>query len=306
MPPLSKTYSFTNLDFIIHQLPERQEPRKLLMCTPEFFGLNEAKLQQNTTQPIRPIQIKRQWTKLKDEYLKLKEKRVIEDVLFLRGHEAIQEMVFINRCFLPWISIKGEKMAIMGKSTLPTHPTSVAYLQSYLEENSYSTYNLETPTHFAGYADAVPHPGKRLIYAGINALNSKTAFDEIAEILDVTVLLLNIINPVFKNLEMCFLPVDIDTVIICPQAFDYDSLCIIKTMFTNIIRIPTREVIEQQSLTTHIMYERKSKTKIAFIPFGTCFVYQALEERGYDLQELDVSEFFSLGASVAALKLMMY
>lgn len=306
MPIENKVYAASEIDFIIHQVAERPDPRKVLMCTPEYFDVKDVKNVYMNNKEVNPINVKRQWLKLKDQYLKLKDKKLIDDLLFMRGAPDCEDMVFVINQSFPWVYANGEKVAVMSKLKFESRQKEMPYVKAYFEEIGYQTLELKNTQVFEGQGDTIPHPGKRLLYGGYGHRTTKDAYEELAELLKVPIIGLHLIDERFYHLEKCFLPIDIDTVIICPDAFSFNSLEAIKIMFKNVIRIPPFEASTRFSLTSHVLYDRRSKTKTALMHYGSSFVYQALESRGYEITELDTSEFIKSGGSVAGLKMMVY
>lgn len=306
MPIQNKIYSFSEIDFIVHQLADRQDPKKVMLCTPEFFDVKDVKNIYMNNKEVNPIVVKRQWLKLKDEYLKLKERKLIDDVVFLRGEPECEDMVFVVNQSFPWITQKGEKVAIMSNMKFESRQKEVFLVEKFYEEIGYRPIKLSGKEVFEGMGDAIPHPGKRLIYGGYGHRTTKEALTEVAQILDTPIVLLKLIDERFYHLEKCFLPLDIDTVMICAEAFDLESLKSIHLLFKNVIRIPPIEASGRLSITSHIFYDRKTKSKIAIMHYGSAFAYNELIKLGYEIIEVDTSEFIKSGGSVAGLKMMIY
>lgn len=303
---VNKVYSLSEIDFIVHQIADRQDPRKVVMCTPEYYDVKDVKNVYMNNKAVNPLVVKRQWLKLKDEYLRLKDRKLIDDLLFIRGVPECEDMVFVINQSFPWQYATGEKVAVMSKMKHSSRQKEIEFVKQFYLEIGYNVLELNRTLVFEGQGDTLPHPGKRLLYGGYGHRTTKEAYDEIAELLRVPVVALELIDERFYHLEKCFLPLDIDTVMICPEAFTFESLQAIKLMFKNVIRIPPIEASGRFSLTSHILYDRKTKTKSALIHYGSSFAYQALEKEGFDIVEVDTSEFIKSGGSVAGLKMMIY
>ncbi|MBY0425937.1 MAG: hypothetical protein K2Q22_09905, partial [Cytophagales bacterium] len=81
---------------------------------------------------------------------------------------------------------------------------------------------------------------------------------------------------------------------------------IIKHLFKNVIRIPDFEAQKFFSLNAHTLYDRKTRNKTAVMQYGSTLTYRALAENGYQVIEVDTSEFMKSGGSVYNMKLMLY
>lgn len=303
-----KVYSGNEINFSIYNTQDRLEPRKVLLCTPEHYDVVDIKnpyMEKNVNTISRTL-AKKQWKALRDVYMNLWENKMLDEVMFINGQEGLEDMIFTANQTFPWVTRSGEKVVVLSKMKHDNRQKEVQYFEEFFKNNGYKTIELKKTDLFEGTGDTISHIGKRLLYGGYGYRTNKSAFSELAEVLDVPVIALELIDERFFMLGMCFLSLDVDTVMIVPEAFSFESYSIIKHMFKNVIRIPDFEAQKFFSLNAHTMYDRKSRNKTAIVQYGSSLTYKYLEENGYNVIEVDTSEYMKSGGSVYNLKLMLY
>ncbi|MBY0427378.1 MAG: hypothetical protein K2Q22_17210, partial [Cytophagales bacterium] len=216
-----KVYSGNEIDFNIYNIQDRIEPRKVLLCTPEHYDVVDVKnaYMEKNVKTISKVAVKRQWKALRDVYMKLWENKMLDEVLFINGQEGCEDMIFAANQTFPWLTKTGEKVVVLGKMKHESRQKEVPYFAEFFQNNGYRTIELQRTELFEGTGDTVGHIGKRLLYGGYGYRTEKSAFSELAEVLDVPIVALELIDDRFFMLGMCFLPLDVDTVMIVPEAF---------------------------------------------------------------------------------------
>jgi N-dimethylarginine dimethylaminohydrolase len=299
-------YTIKNLDFEINDISARLEPARVLMCTPDFFDIVDVKNphMEGQSGKLDKILAVNQWNSIKNEYKQLVQDNVLHGYMEIHGAEGCEDMVFAANQTFPWIGEDGEKVVIMSKMRHSSRQKEVFYFENYFRGMDYRIIHLEKAEMFEGMGDAIPHYGKRLIYGGYGHRTSKEAYEEVAEILNVPIVLLRLTNAKFYHLDTCFLPVDQDTVLLCKEAFSKEDLFLISKLFKNVIPIPLEEAETLFSLNAHVL--NVNGNKFAVIHKGSVLTKKILEENGFQVKEVDTSEFIKSGGSVFCMKMMVY
>ncbi|TVR82214.1 MAG: hypothetical protein EA412_01725 [Chitinophagaceae bacterium] len=304
----NKAYLPSEVDFKIEDIANRNEPLNVLMCTPDHFDIIDVKNVHMEGQAgnLDKEKAKSQWNSQKEIYQTLKTRGVINDYWEIKGQMDCEDMVFCANQTFPWINNKNEKLVILSKMRHPSRQKEVAYFKEFFENKGYQTIDLKKSEMFEGMGDAIPHYGKNLIYGGFGHRTKKETYDEIAETLDVTIVCLELIDSRFYHLDTCFIPLDEESVILCPEAFTLEGLKVIEKLFSNVIRIPSTEASGLFSLNAHTINNQKNGKKAAIIQYGSIFTYNALEKSGFEVFEIDTAEFMKSGGSVFCMKMMTY
>jgi N-dimethylarginine dimethylaminohydrolase len=304
----NKVFSASDIAFNIKEIEPRQEPGKVLMCTPDYFDIidiknphmkgNEGKLKKDLAQ--------KQWRDLKMIYKNLVEKNVLQDFLEIKGAPSCEDMVFAANQSFPWLTKEGEKIVIMSKMRHPSRQKEVAFFEDFYKSLGYIIIHLKKTDMFEGMGDAIPHYGRKLIYGGYGHRTNKDAYQEISEVLSVPVVLLELKDEKFYHLDTCFLPLDEETVMLYPKAFKKADLEGIYKLFKNVIPVSESEASQNFALNAHIINDQISKKKEAVIQKGSTKVNNELRALGFHINEVDTSEYIRSGGSVFCMKMMVY
>ncbi|WMJ72070.1 arginine deiminase family protein [Cytophagaceae bacterium ABcell3] len=303
---MSKVYNIHNLDFSIDQVSNRPEPARVLMTTPEFFDIVDVKnphMEGQSGKLDKELAIK-QWHQIKMAYKELVHRQVLDAYLEIQGVEGCEDMVFAANQTFPWITKTGEKVVIMSKMRHPSRQKEVQYFEKYFQGHDYKVIHLKKTNMFEGMGDAIPHYGKNLIYGGYGHRTDPVAYEEISELLDVPIVLLELVNDKFYHLDTCFIPLDENTVILCKEAFTEEGLAVINKLFSEVVEVPVEEAEKFFSLNAHIINLDGAKT--AILHKGSTVTKNALQKKGFEIKEVDTSEFIKSGGSVFCMKMMVY
>lgn len=302
----NKVYSSGEINFSISDLDKREEPSKVLMCTPEAFDVVDVKNvhMHGMAGLIDRNRAKKQWADIRQIYLKLINENKLLEYIELAGEENCEDMVFAANQSFPWMSRNGEKLVIMSKMRHASRQREVPFFSKLYESLGYQILNLQRTDLFEGMGDAIPHPNRYLIYGGYGHRTDIRAYEEISDILNVPVIPLELVNDKFYHLDTCFLPVDEETVLLFQGAFSHSGLTAIKKMFRNVIDVPEKEAAENFALNAHIFSYKERKS--AIIHEGSPYTTAKLKEKGFGVFEVNTSEFMKSGGSVFCMKMMIY
>jgi N-dimethylarginine dimethylaminohydrolase len=305
---LNKVYSYDEIDFSIDQVPSKLPPQNVLMCTPDYFDVVDIKnvYMEGNAGKIDKKLVHTQWKSISNIYGMLVSKGTLKEATNVNGVEGLEDMVFAANQTFPWITESGEKVVIMSKMRHESRRREVVHFENYFNEKGYKILQLQKTDMFEGMGDTIPHVGKNLLYGGYGHRSKKEAYEEISSLLNVPVIALELIDDRFYHLDTCFVPLDEDTVMLCPNAFSYESFEAIKKLFKKVIRIPAEEAASTFSLNVHCVYDKQKGEKHAIIHYGSIFTYNALVDNGYQVYEVNTSEFMKSGGSVFCMKMMYY
>jgi N-dimethylarginine dimethylaminohydrolase len=292
----------------ITEISDRKEPGKVLMCTPDYFDIIDVKNphMEGNAGSVDKTLARKQWDFLKESYKKLVGTRTLEKFLELPGAKGSEDMVFAANQSFPWITEAGEKVVIMSKMRHPSRQKEVSWFEKLYAELGYRIIHLKNTKLFEGMGDAIPHPGKNLIYGGYGHRSDEDAYREISEILDVPIVTIQLTDSRFYHLDTCFLPLDKDTVMLFPGAFTDADLKGIKKLFKNCIEVSEDEAANDFALNAHVISGRAGSKKVALIEKGSKKTIAQLKENGFEVIEADTSEYMKSGGSVFCMKMMIY
>jgi len=284
----------------------RTEPRRVLLCSPDYFEVKDVKnayMKENIGLVDKDLALK-QWVTLKETYDGLVERKFLDEVLIIKGEEGLEDMVFAANQSFPW-EINGKKVVLMSKMKHKNRQNEVPYFKIFYESQGYKIIELSKTEHFEGMGDIIPHPGKNLLYGGYGHRSDKNAYQEISEIPEVPVVTLKLVNEGFYHLDTCFLPIDEETVFIAKLAFDEEGIEKIHKHFKKVVEIPEQEA-KNFALNAHCITDELLGEKIAVLQKGTDITKRELQKHGFEIIEIDTSEFIKSGGSVFCMKMMVF
>ena len=293
-----------NIPFSITEIADRQEPVRVLMCSPDYFDIVDVKNvhMEGHIGSTDKAAVNAQWSGLKSVYDGLMEKGVLQEVSVVPGAEGCEDMVFCANQTFPWKMEDGSEVVVMSKMRHESRRREVPHFEAFFKGKGFKPLHFSEVEMFEGMGDVIPHTGKRLLYGGYGHRTTSAAYAELAKMLDTPIVALELINPKFYHLDTCFVPLSTDSVMLCKEAFTQEGLEMIKTLFNTVHFIPEEEAEGFFSLNAHAFIANGVKT--AILQKGSTITVDVLKKEGYDVVEIDTSEFMKSGGSVFCMKMM--
>lgn len=172
------------------------------------------------------------------------------------------------------------------------------YFASWAEESGYEVKRLNTDRSFEGAGDGIWHPGRELLWLGYGYRTDQTVVDELQKRFEFSVIPLELTNEKYYHLDVCFTPLDEDTVLIIPEAFTDVGISNIDSMFETVLEVPKSEISTMPGNATVVgdgVFIDKQNTKTIDI----------LSNHGYHVTAVDTTEFQKAGGSVDCVCLLI-
>lgn len=275
--------------------------KKVLMVSPEFFDVEYAINPYMTSQDgqlnkIDRLKAQSQWSELKDTYSNLGYSAKI-----LEGVRGLPDMVFAaNQSFPFWDFSKNKPAVIISNMRSDFRKKEITYFEKYYLENEYDVHFLKEYS-FEGNGDALIRPNRKEIYGGYGFRTDKNVYREIQSITGYDVFLLELRSEYFYHLDTCFSFLNEDTVAIVKEAFTQEGLDLLRKKFPDIIEIDILEAKNHFAGNCH-----SPDGKSVLIHLGSEKFKAELQKRGFNVIELDTSEYMKSGGSVFCMKMMHY
>lgn len=306
MEAINNVFTPGNFPLNLQEIPNRPEPDKVLMVSPDYFDIVDVKnvhMQDNQGNVNRSL-AQQQWLDLLKIYQKLQEQNMLSAIKVLAGQEGCEDMVFAANQSFPWITTEGEKQVIVSKMRHESRKKEVPHFEKSYLQDQYQLLYLKQADLFEGMGDAIPLPGKRLIFGGYGHRSDRKALEEIANMLKTPIIALELINEKFYHLDTCFIPLDSNTCLLFPGAFQPEDLKGLQKLFKTIVEIPEKEAAKGFALNAHIL--QKDGNKAAIIQTGNPYTISVLEKNGFEVFQTETSEYIKSGGSVFCMKMMWY
>jgi ornithine--oxo-acid transaminase len=271
-------------------LPHFDKPT-YLMCPPEWYDVNyviNPWMAGNLHQPARDV-VFAQW---KDLYQHLQR---IADVRLLHARKGSPDMVFVAHAALVQHGV-----AAIASFAHPEREPEEQHLRKWLQDAGFLLWETPRETSFEGEGDAVFDSNGEHLWAAHGVRTCRQAHKHVADAWHIGVTSLHLVDPRFYHLDICFAPLSGGHLLYFPAAFDAASLKKIEGAYPADKRIAISELEATQfacnliNVGEHIVMG-KVETDLA----------GRLRLLGYDVAEIDLSEFQRGGGSAKALALRL-
>lgn len=283
-------------------------PRNVLLCPPTWFAVVDQKNahMDPIQSPVDPEAALQQWQSLRAAYQNLTTTGLIAEVAEISAAEGLEDMVFCANQSFPWLAENGEKLVIMSQMRHPSRKAEVPHFQKWYHRRGYKILHLQHTELFEGMGDLIPIPGTRKLMGGYGFRTHPSAYTEIAQILNVEIIPVELASPLFYHLDTCFLPLDSTTALACRSAFSDAAWHQLQETFPRLIEADEAEAAKGFALNAHLIPGLANTPPTALIQSGNPITVSQLETLGCRIIELETSEFIKSGGSVFCMKMMLF
>lgn len=273
------------------------------MVSPEFFRVEYAinpymKTPAGVLQKVDVEKAKAQWRDLRATY-----ERLGFSVDVIPGHPELPDMVFAaNQSFTYWDSVSARPKAILSRMRSDFRQPEVAHFAKWYEEHDYLVEEIAAPgLAFEGNGDAIPHADESFVWGGVGPRTDAGVYDQLKAQTGLAVVPLRLRMADFYHLDTCFSILDAKTVAIQEKAFDAEGLAKIRAVFSDVISLDLEECLRFFAGNCHC-----PDGKNVLLHPGAVKFNEALKQRGYQVHEVDTSEYLKSGGSVFCMKMQCY
>lgn len=292
-------------NFDITSLDKMPLARRILMVNPTYFHVNNPinphmKKPDGSLHVLDKAKALAEWEKLREIYLDIG-----LDVTEVAPIEGLPDMVFCANQSLPSVSRTGELVAVMSNMANDVRHLEVPAIAEALQRLGYKTKELAERTHtsfFEGMGDALWVPGYRVLFGGYGYRTHSSAYEKIAELLDVTVLCFELVNPRFYHFDTCLSILDARSALACREAFTDAGWRLLNKVFPRLVEVPLSEADSPGfACNAHCPDGRN-----VIIHEGSPVTVGNLKTLGFQPIELSTEEFIKSGGSVFCMKLQFF
>lgn len=271
-------------------LPHFDRPT-FLMCAPEWYDVNyviNPWMAGNLHQSSRDTAFA-QWKTLHHQL------QQIADVRLLHARQGSPDMAFVGHAALVQHGV-----ATISSFAYPQRQTEEAHLRRWFQEAGFLVWDTPRETAFEGEGDSVFNATGDHLWAAHGSRTCRQSHRHLADAWHTQVTSLKLVDPRFFHLDLCFVPLSEGELLYWPGAFDAASLAKIEAAYSEDKRFIISEVEAIQFACNLINVGKKIimgavETDLA----------QRLRNQGYDVTELNLSEFIRGGGSAKSLVLRL-
>ena len=255
--------------------------KQFLMCEPKFFEVcyvinpwmegNQGKVDKSLAQ--------KQWQNLYDAVTKLATVSLIDPIA------GLPDMVFTANAGLPH---QGE--VIVSSFLHPERQPEADYFERYFSAHNFRVHHMKQGTVFEGAGDALFDASGRLWFSS-GFRSDAHALEEVNNVFDVEIHALQLVDPHWYHLDTCFCPLPDGQAIAYAQAFSADSMAVLDEEFED------RIVWVSEEDARNFACNAVAIGRNIILHQATLELKFALEKRGFEVIETDVSEFLKAGGA---------
>ncbi|MFH1023360.1 MAG: arginine deiminase-related protein [Planctomycetota bacterium] len=260
---------------------------RLLVCPPDFYGIEYEinpwmKVERKADNPRAVAAWHELVEALGDAGCR------VERVAPVKG---LPDMVFTANAGI----VRGRKV-IISNFRFKERQGEAAHFRRWFDANGFQTLSLPAEFIFEGEGDAL-FAGDRL-YAGYYFRTDIASHERVSELLGVEAISLELVDKRFYHLDTCFCPLDAETVVWYPPAFDPYARRVIRRNFSNSIGLSERDALRFAANAVIV-------GKHIIMNAGCGGLKRVLARRGLVTHEVDLSEFLKAGGSAKCLVLKL-
>jgi N-dimethylarginine dimethylaminohydrolase len=262
-------------------------PARILMCPPDHYGIHYViNPWMNITRPAEHAVAVEQWEGLRSALV-----QAGAEISEVPPVDGLPDMVFTANAAL----ILGRR-AIISRFRHPQRQGEEQYFRRWLGETGFETIDAPANCSFEGAGDAL-FCGDTL-FAGYRQRSDARGHQAIGELLGVRVLPLELVSAHYYHLDTCFCPLNLDTAIWFPAAFDDYGQRVIRDNIANLI-----EVVEEEARSFACNAAVVGRTVVTNT--GCPQLHSALKTAGFIPIAAPLSEFVKAGGSAKCLTLRL-
>lgn len=259
-------------------------PKRVLMCRPDFFDIEyEINPWMKTTVRVDHDLAEQQWMGIHDIYNTLG-----VDVERIPPAKEVPDLVFTANAGLV---IDGR--VVLARFYNVERRPETEFNRAWFEANGYTDIMLPK-NNFEGEGDCLF--AQDTMFAGHGFRSDIKSHPELQDFFNKDLISLHLINPSFYHLDTCFCPLNDETVMYFPGAFDEDSQAIINKRFKTVIEASPRDA---------------AAFGLNAVPIGKNIVlsnqatglHQQLKDHGFNPITTPITEFHKSGGGVKCLTL---
>ena len=166
----------------------------------------------------------------------------------------------------------------------------------WFREQGYSVESVHEPHYWEGEGDVLPANGR--VFAGYRWRTELRAIDHLDELLDTSIVRLELVDPRFYHLDTCFCPLGGGSALYYPPAFSAQSRALLDAHFDDLIAVGEQDALRFACNALVV-------NDAVVLNTGCRATAAALQERSLRAVEVPTDEFIKAGGSVKCLVLTL-
>src|SRR6266566_5774202 len=267
------------------------EAIRFLMCRPEYFDVQYVinPWMEGNINKSSPQTALEQWQRLAQL---IKEQAAVEQV---SPQPGLPDMVFTANAGL----VAGDQV-VLSRFLHRERKGEEPHFRDWFAKYGFTVHELPSDLPFEGAGDALLHRDGRTLWAGYGFRSELDSHPYLAEMLDLEVLSLRLMDKRFYHLDTCFCPLERGYVLYYPAAFDADSNRLIEQRVLEAKRIPVSETDAVNFACNAVNIGRR-----VILNQASPELKARLQEANFTVIETPLAEFMKAGGGAKCLTLRL-
>jgi N-dimethylarginine dimethylaminohydrolase len=284
--PITKTSASSSFA----SLPHFDRPA-YLMCPPEWYDVNyviNPWMAGNLHRPSRDKAYE-QW---KDLHQHLQQ---IADIRLIHGQPGSPDMVFVAHT-----AVVQHGVVALSSFAHPQRQTEEQPVRRWFQNAGFLVWETPRETAFEGEGDALFNETGDHLWAAHGVRTCRQSHRHVADAWHTPVTSLHLVDPRFYHLDTCFAPLSGGDLLYFPGAFDAPSLAKIEAAYPQ-----EKRIVVSEDEATHFACNLINVGRNIIMGTTGTSISTRLADRGYNVTEINLSEFICGGGSAKSLALRL-
>ena len=264
---------------------------RILMCPPDHFTVDYVinPWMDGYEGQLDLARARDQWEQLRAAVAE------VADVQSMRPEPGLPDMVFTANAGV----VYGNRA--MASHFMPHERRGEeVHFKRWFKENGFELYDLPEDLGFEGAGDALIDRAGPWLWTGYGFRTEIEAHAHLARCFDLEIVSIRLVDPRFYHIDTCLCPLAGGYLLYHPPAFDDDSRAEIEK------RVPKEKRVPVSSQNAgHFACNAINVDQTIFMHKTEGELVLALRERGFDVRQVDLSEFLKAGGSAKCLSLKL-
>lgn len=167
------------------------------------------------------------------------------DVCEIAGTPELPDLVFTANPSMALPLPDGSTDLWLGRMRHAERQPEVELHRAFFQEQGFTPREMpDAIPYFEGTGDAIHHPHKHLLHAGVGDRSDLSAWEHLATVYpELDILVYRLQDERFYHLDTALVPITAEACLYVPCAFDQAGLALIQAAFPNAIPIPESEAL---------------------------------------------------------------
>ncbi|CAN5911374.1 hypothetical protein BH23PLA1_BH23PLA1_31840 [soil metagenome] len=260
---------------------------RILMCPPEHYGI-EYEINPWMDRQVKsdPTESRQQWRALHDTLIELG-----ATIEILDPTPGLPDLVFTANAGLVY-----HNLFLSSRFRYGERQGETPFFDGWFQEHGFQVEHTPEEHYFEGAGDAL-FCGETL-FAGYRFRSDARSMLWVGERLGVEALPLELVDPRYYHLDTCFCPIGLDAAIYYPGAFDDYGRSVLKSRIPTLIEVSVGEAF---SFSCNAVVVGRAVA----LNEGAPKLAKSLEQQGFTVRPLRLTEFIKAGGSAKCLTLRL-